>query len=323
MLFVYRGCFPFKYNYIKGREETMGYAYAFAAVFLWSFNYIIAASFAKSLQPFEIAFGRWFLASLVLVPLAAKELVFRRGVLWRNRWLIIGLSLTGMFLCNTLIYYAGRTASPLNMSLLGMTGPVFIAVLSAMFLNGKINGVQIFGFLTALIGVAVVITAGRLSAIGNIPFVAGDWLMLLNAFCFAVYTILQSRRPKEISQRAMLAVTAVVGTIMIFPVACFENGGMPFENLSLKDMEVFLYLGIMNSVIAYLAWNTALDKIGSLQTGVIYYSLPLFSGTEAYFMMGEKVFPAQAWGGLLVIAGIFCVSFAGQLQKRMDLTVKK
>lgn len=301
----------------------MGYLFAFVAVFLWSFNYIIAASFADSLQPFEIALGRWLIASVILIPWAKNEIIACRKMLWQKRWLVLGLSLTGMVLCNTLIYYAGRTSTPLNMSLLGLTGPVFIVVLSAIFLKGKISFVQILGFIIALTGVVIVITNGNLPMSGSIRFVSGDWWMLLNAFCFAVYTILQSRRPKEVSQRAMLAITAAVGTVIIFPAAWIENGGLPLNSLSLEDIEVFLYLGIMNSVLAYLAWNTALDKIGNIRTGVIYYSLPLFSGVEAYLIMGEKVFPAQAWGGLLVIMGIACVSFAGKIRKLNGLTVKK
>lgn len=301
----------------------MGYLFAFASVFLWSFNYIIAASFAESLTPFEIALGRWLIASIVLLPLCAGEIRAKRRILWQNRLLVLGLALTGMVLCNTLIYYAGRTAAPFDMTLLGLTGPIFIVVLSAIFLKGKIGVIQILGFVMALAGVVVVIADGRLSAAGGIRFVSGDWWMLLNAFCFAVYTILQSRRPREVSQRALLAVTAVVGTVLIFPAAWIENGGLPLESLTLKDVEVFLYLGVMNSVAAYLAWNTALDEIGNIRTGVIYYSLPLFSGAEAYFIMGEKISPSQTWGGLLVVAGIACVSFSRQIRRYIGLTSQK
>ena len=301
----------------------MGYILAFAAVFLWSFNYIIAASFAESLMPFEIALGRWVIASAVLLPFSVGEIIARRRLLRQNLPLIFGLALTGMVLCNTLIYYAGRTAAPLNMTLLGLTGPIFIVILSALFLRGRIDFVQTAGFVTALAGVAVVVTDGRLTTIGDVRFVSGDGWMLLNAFCFAIYTILQSKRPKEISQKTLLAVTAVFGSVIIFPAAWIENGGLPLSSLTLKDIEVFLYLGVMNSVAAYLAWNTALDKIGNIRTGVIYYSLPLFSGAEAYLIMGEKVSSAQLWGGLLVVAGIACVSFSRQIRQHICLTSKK
>lgn len=47
-----------------------GYLMALTAVFFWSINIIIASYFATTLEPFEIAFGRWFIACLILVPMA-------------------------------------------------------------------------------------------------------------------------------------------------------------------------------------------------------------------------------------------------------------
>lgn len=295
----------------------MGYLFAFIAVFLWSFNYIIAVTFTQSLTPFEIALGRWLVASVVLLPLTVKEIKNSAKKLWQNKILIICLAVTGMVLCNTLIYYAGQTANPLNMSLLGLTGPVFIVLLSVIFLKYKINFVQVLGFAVAIIGVMFIIFKGNLNFNG-VQLVSGDWWMLCNAFSFAIYTLLQMHSPKDVSQQVLLTVTAIIGTAIIFPLAYFENGGIPFEELSLKDVEIFLYLGILNSVVAYLAWNSAIAKIGSVQTGIVYYTLPLFSGIEAYFFVGEEVSLPQVYGGISVVLGIVLVSFDKKKCLKLD-----
>ena len=52
---------------------------------------------------------------------------------------------------------------------------------------------------------------------------------------------------------------------------------------SLTPFEIALGRWLVVSVVAYLAWNSAIAKIGSVQTGIVYYTLPLFSGIEAYF----------------------------------------
>jgi len=41
------------------------------------------------------------------------------------------------------------------------------------------------------------------------------------------------------------------------------------------DYGVFVYLGIFNSVISYLCWNSALARIGNIKTSIIYYLLPM------------------------------------------------
>ena len=78
-----------------------------------------------------------------------------------------------------------------------------------------------------------------------------------------------------------------------------------------------IYLGIFNSVLSYLAWNTSLAKIGNVKAGIIYYLLPIFSGIEAYFILGEKIYASEIAGGILVISGIMLTSLPRKKQPQV------
>lgn len=292
-----------------------GYFYALAATFFWSFNLVIASYFADTLTPWEIAVGRWLVAAVILALAARKGLTENFALLLENRWLVLWLALTGIVLDNTLIYYAGRTASAVDMGLLDVTGPIFLVILSRIFLKTHISGLQIMGLAIAIFGVIVIILNGDLTQISHFQFVCGDFWMLLNTFCFAVYSLLQSKRPAELSQTVTLAATAIVGVIIMLPILFFSVPESKLLSLNMEEIEVMLYLGIFNSVLAYLAWNTALNKIGNVKTGIIYYLLPIFSGIEAYYLLGEKIVAAEIYGGLLVIGGIALVSLQKQPKK--------
>lgn len=285
-----------------------GYFYALAATFFWSFNIIIASYFADTLTPWEIAFGRWVVAAVILGIAAWKGLKENFSLLLKNRWLVLWLALTGIVLDNTLIYYAGQTASAVDMGLLDVTGPIFLVILSRIFLSTPISGRQIAGLTIAVFGVIVIILNGDLTQITRFNFVRGDFWMLVNTFCFAVYSLLQSKRPTQISQTVMLAATAIVGVAIIAPILAFTTSERQLLNLNMEEIEVMVYLGLFNSVLSYLAWNTALNKIGNVKTGIIYYLLPIFSGIEAYYMLGEQINAAEVYGGILVIGGIALVS---------------
>lgn len=293
-------------------EDAKGYLMALAAIFFWSFNIIIASYFATSLQPFEIAFGRWVVGAAILLAAAWKELRRQWPLLLKNWQLVLWLALTGIVFDNTLIYYAGRTASAVNMGLLDVTGPIFLVILARLFLHTPISGRQILGLAIAVLGVITVILRGDFTGLSKIRLADGDLIMLLNTFFFAVYSLLQARRPPQVSQTAMLAATAVTGVVIIVPFLFATSGFGGFFRLKAVDYGVFVYLGIFNSVLAYLAWNTALAKIGSVKTGIIYYLLPLFSGVEAYFLLHEKLYYSQLTGGILVIFGIALVSLKGK-----------
>lgn len=299
----------------NNNNSFSGYLLALTAIFFWSVNIIIASYFAASLAPFEIAFGRWFIACLILVPMAWKDLKRNWKLLWEKWPLVLTLALTGIVFDNTLIYYAGQTASAIDMGLLDVTGPIFLVVLSRIFLKTPISGQQILGLAIAVFGVIVIILQGDLTQLSKFKLVSGDFIMLLNTFMFAVYSLLQSKRPPQVTQGALLASTAVVGVIIIFPFMLMTVSAAKLLSLQPIDYGVFIYLGVCNSVISYLAWNTALAKIGNVKTSIIYYLLPLFSGIEAYLFLHEKLYWSQFVGGVLVIGGIALVSLAGRKQE--------
>ena len=89
---------------IYGKNQSggagMGYFLALAAVFFWSFNLIVASYFATTLMPFEIAFGRWLVASLILVPAAWAGIKQNYRLLLDNWPLIATLAVTGIVLDN-------------------------------------------------------------------------------------------------------------------------------------------------------------------------------------------------------------------------------
>ena len=136
------------------KNSLSGYLLALTAVFFWSINLIIASSFATSLMPMEIAFGRWLIAGVILLFIARKNVKESFSDLLRHWKLVLALAVTGMVFDNTLVYYAGRTASAIDMGLLDVTGPIFLVFLSRIFLKTPITGRQWLGLAVALFGVA-------------------------------------------------------------------------------------------------------------------------------------------------------------------------
>jgi drug/metabolite transporter (DMT)-like permease len=290
----------------------MGYLLALFAVLLWSFNTIISIYFSTSLAPLELAFGRWLTASVVLVCLSGRSLWQNRTWFLQHCGYLVLLAITGIVIVNTLIYYAGHTASAVNMSLLNTLGPIFLLLLSHVLFRMSINKVQIGGIGLALLGVITIIINGDFLALSQIHWVSGDFIMLGNAFCFAVYSLLQQKRPDFIPQTTLLAASAIIGTVILGCLMLIFVPEQRFLTLQPLDVATFVYLGIFNSVCGYLAWNTALNKIGVLKTAVIYYTLPIFAAIEAYLVLGSDVRLPQIFGGALVISGIALANFGAR-----------
>ncbi|MEQ1623883.1 MAG: DMT family transporter, partial [Sediminibacterium sp.] len=65
-----------------------------------------------------------------------------------------------------------------------------------------------------------------------------------------------------------------------------------------------LYLGIGTSVISFLCWNIALQKLGTGRTVIFGNLIPVFSTLEAVWFLGEKVTLIHWISGLIVILGL-------------------
>ena len=272
---------------------------------------MLAQGFKDRILPLEFAFGRWFIALLILLPMGGKNVWKFRAYLVKKEIWLMGLALSGIVLTNTLIYVAAHTIDPVTISLLNLPAPIFLAILAAIFLKQKISWAGALGMGTAVGGVWVILTGGTNPG-NRIEFRAGDGWMILNAFCFAVYSFLQTRRPAFISQVTLLTATVLMGVVMLMP-AFFWFDWAHAKGLGMEEWLVLAFLGIFNSVLAYLAWNSALTRIGPVKTGIIFYLQPVFSILGAALFFGTNIRPVQIIGGIIIILGIGLV---GKFQKR-------
>ena len=67
---------------------------------------------------------------------------------------------------------------------------------------------------------------------------------------------------------------------------------------------VLLILGIINSFLAYLFWDIAIQKIGTLAAGALYYTMPIFTMSFSFIFLHEKADMVQFIGIAIIFAGI-------------------
>ena len=288
-------------------QKVHGVILALTAVFLWSLNILIARQFATTLTPIEFAFGRWCFALMILLPMGGVGVwKHRKYLLQRWKW-VLSLAVSGVVLENTLIYIAAHTVGSTDLSLLNLLGPLFLTILSAFLLKQRLTILQTTGLIITVIGVILIVTHGQVMRLKDFPMKIGDFWMILNSLCFAVYSLLQLKRPAFISQIVLLTITVMVGVVLLLPPFIIKESHQ-LHHLTGMDYLIFIYLGIFNSVLAYLAWNSALAKIGPVKTGVIFYLQPVFSITAGYLILGTSILPVQVLGGLIVLSGILLVN---------------
>ncbi|WP_300461506.1 DMT family transporter [Desulfobacula sp.] len=288
----------------KKQSFLIGYLFAFGATAIWSGNFIIARGLHDNIPPVSLAFYRWLVAVIVFLPFALKSLIREWGIIQEHPTYFSITALLGVTTFNTLIYIAGHTTTAMNLSLIAITFPVFIVLLSRILYKDPITAQKGIGITLVLIGVVTLITKGSLSALLNISFNRGDVWMLLASIIFAVYSLFLRHKPAAISVMALQLSIFILGLLFLFPFFLWEQTTIQHAILTRTTIPAILYIGIFASLGAFVFWTKAVVILGPAKAGMVYYTLPLFSGFLAYVFLLESINILYFFSMLLIFMGI-------------------
>ena len=123
-------------------------------------NMILARGVAGSVPPFSIAYFRWSIVALGLLPVVVMALREKPGALHGQALGIVAAGFLGMFVCGGPVYVAGATTSAINLSLIMALSPLVVLLFSFVSGQEAIHRNQIIGMLLSLAGAALIIFRG-------------------------------------------------------------------------------------------------------------------------------------------------------------------
>lgn len=283
-----------------------GIGLALMTVIIWSGNYVVARGISKQLPPVSLAFYRWSMASVCIAPLAFKKFIRQREIVFANKMYLFWTALTGITIFNTFIYIGGHYTSAINLALIGTTSaPIFIVLLSVLFLKQPAGKFRITGMAICFAGILFLLSQGSFQKLVNFHFGKGDVLVLISALSFSVYRILVRKRPVAIQPVVFLFSIFTLGTLLLLPFYINElrQSAVPV-NWTTNMFITIVYLGVGNSVIGFFGWNAAIERLGAPSTALFANLIPIFSTIEAVIFLDEQFSIVHLISGIVVIAGV-------------------
>ncbi len=163
---------------------------------LWAGNAVAGRLAAPQIGPLELNALRWVGALVLLSPFAAGNAYRLRGIIRGHLGGLFALAILGVGSFNSFQYWALRTSSPNNTTLIGSAGPVFILAVGALFFGERIRPRQVIGGVLSVAGVAWVMLRGDWDRLARVEFDPGDCYMLAATLTWSIYTwLLRKGRP--------------------------------------------------------------------------------------------------------------------------------
>ena len=120
-------------------------------------NLIIARGAVQLIPPISLAFWRWLLCFIILLPFTFNYFNKNFSLYRKELPKLFVLGLLGCGICGAFPFIAGKTTTIVNMGIIYSSSPIFIILISYLFFNEKININRFLGILISLIGVIIII----------------------------------------------------------------------------------------------------------------------------------------------------------------------
>lgn len=285
------------------RKTYTAYFLLIITTLFWSGNIVIGKAFQNDITPLSLAFLRWLCASLLLLPFSLSHLRKDWPAILAGWRMITLLSLLGISAFNTILYYSAHTTAATNIALIQTSLPLFVVILSYVLFSQAITRGMLAGVGLGISGAALVIFKGDLLTLQSLRFSPGDISMLCAVFIYALYSVLLPKAP-ALHPLSFLAVTFILGTILLVPLYAWERLDLPATAFDLRLVEVILYTAVCPSILAYLFWNHGVATVGSATTGLFACFIPVFTAVIASLFLHEALHVYHAIGMVMIIAGV-------------------
>jgi len=240
---------------------------------------------------------RFAIASLILLPLAARARAWPRGRVWG--WLTLaGVLDAGGYL---LVYLGEERVSGAVAAVIYGTQPLILALLLTATRIERLTARHLAGAVISLAGVAVLFL-DRLEV--SARQATGVGLVLGSVVVSTTYAMIMKRKAAGVHGLVSTTIFLTVTAIVLGAVALGAGDPVPWPPPAVPTLALG-YLAVIGSVVAFLLYFWLLDKTGLQVTSTLVFVFPLVAmAIDAAFEHELPLGPRAYVGAAITLCGL-------------------
>lgn len=296
----------------SGRVLTVARSYYLLVILslIWGMAFVAIKVVEPMLSPVNLTLLRWLLASAGLIALS--PFLGKSGRRFERhdipRFLMVSFANVVAYHL-TLNYSESSISAGLAVLLVAM-GPVFIVLLSSMFLKERhgrdiiyIVGLAITGSVVLSIGSGVLsggnTLSGVLEAVGT-------------ALSYSVFAVFSKPLVSKYGARPFAIWTGLTGTGMLLPLILAGGFVQQVSDLGLVGWGAMLYLSILSTVVGYMLFYTLVGRGAVSRLSIQLYLIPVVGVAGGALLLGEAVTSYTVAGGIALLTAVGLATRSGR-----------
>jgi drug/metabolite transporter (DMT)-like permease len=187
--------------------------------------------------------------------------------------------------------------------------PTITVLITALVFKEKISGMQKLALLVTYAGIAIAYYGELKIDAGNPDFYWGSFLIFLCAITFGFFIAGSGQLIPQIGATKFTAYGMTVASLGVLIHYAVKGN---FTVLQSGQSSFWMYgilLAVAATVIPTFLISEGVKRMGSSNVAIVSSIGPVSTIVQAHFILGEKTFPAQIIGTLLVITGVILAAW--------------
>ena len=290
-------------------KNWLTYPLLLLVVLFWGVNMPVMKFALERMDRYAFNFARLSLSTLVLglIVFWCKAPLIDRSAgappIKRQAVLILLFSLFTAFIYQVLFLLGIDMTSAGNTALIMAAVPMWIAVLSFLFLRERLSLAAWAGLGIALAGVLVVTLNG--AQVGKTEgSVLGNLMVSSAAWAWAAGSVMSKPLMRNISPVALTFYAFLITLPLHFLMMIGNLEELNKLATDWKLLAALCYSGIFSTGLANAMWNVGIKQVGPSRAAGFQNLVPLVALGASWVLIGEVPSFIQICGGVLIIAGL-------------------
>jgi drug/metabolite transporter (DMT)-like permease len=208
---------------------------------------------------------------------------------------------------NMLTFFKGLSmTTPISASVLMVTTPMLVLILSAIILKEKLKKIKVIGIILGLIGTFILITYQK-DAISKDQEMMGNFLVFVNALSYGYYLILVKKLMDKYNPLTFVKWIYTIGFIMVLPFGFSQIQAVDWQSMpNIIIFDVF-FIVVFSTFLTYLLNLISMKKLTPTAVSVFIYMQPVFATVFAISLGKDQLNPVKILSALLIFGGVFLV----------------